>query len=275
MESGNDSVEGIAFTKDSSVIMTGEFVSEDKVEWSKLNPMGRWYKPWFYHHVMSYLEKGKGEFVEYVPTLDFHQRHNKGCFWLSNVWLPWGNHPVARFLIGWILPMNYQLLNWLKATFIGDDIEDNLMIQDFILPIQHVAKSLILNDELTGIYPIWLVPCRLYLPSLPKCILPSAGDVMYVDVGVYGHSHLPNYPGRNKALRTFEKFTIEHKGYQALYAETLMDYEEFTTMFPRELYDKARSKFPETADAFPEVYEKVSKIGRERKNNEAEDDKNK
>ena len=82
---------------------------------------------------------------------------------------------------------------------------------------------------------------RLYLPGIPDSILPFAGDVMHVDVGVYGHSHLPNYPGREKALRTFEKFTIEHKGYQALYAETLMNYSEFETMFPRELYDKVRS----------------------------------
>ena len=25
--------------------------------------------------------------------------------------------------LGWILPMNYQLLKWLKAKFIGDDFE--------------------------------------------------------------------------------------------------------------------------------------------------------
>ena len=60
---------------------------------------------------------------------------------------------------------------------------------------------------------------------------------MHVDVGVYGHSKLPNFVGREKALRTFEKFTLEHKGYQALYAETLMPYEEFTEMFPRHLYE--------------------------------------
>ena len=61
---------------------------------------------------------------------------------------------------------------------------------------------------------------------------------MHVDVGVYGHSKLPNFVGREKALRTFEKFTLEHKGYQALYAETLMPYEEFTEMFPRHLYNQ-------------------------------------
>ena len=56
--------------------------------------------------------------------------------------------------------MNYQLLQWMKETFIGDDFEDNLMLQDFILPINNVKESLILNDSLTNIYPVWLVPAR-------------------------------------------------------------------------------------------------------------------
>ena len=86
--------------------------------------------------------------------------------------------------------------------------------------------------------------CRLHLPHLPDSILPRAGDVMHVDVGVYGHSHLRNYVGREKALKTFEKFTLEHKGYQALYAETLMSFQEFTEMFPRELYDLV-SRYPQ------------------------------
>ena len=61
---------------------------------------------------------------------------------------------------GWLLPMNYQLLQWLKETFIGDDLEDIFMLQDFILPIQHIKEAITLNDSLTGIYPVWLVPSR-------------------------------------------------------------------------------------------------------------------
>ena len=99
-DTDNDSVEGIAFTKDTSVIMTGQFVDKDEVESSKINPMGQWYKPWFYQYVRSFLDHGKGEYVEYVPTLDFHQRHNKPCFWMSHIWLPWADKPLARLLTG-------------------------------------------------------------------------------------------------------------------------------------------------------------------------------
>ena len=270
----NDSVEGIAFTKDTSVIMTGQFVGQESVDWSKVNRMGAWYKPWFYQYVRSFLQEGGKErvYVEYVPTLDFHQRHNKPCFWMSHIWLPWADQAWARYLLGWLLPMNYQLLSWLKETFIGDEFEDCFMLQDFILPLHHVKESLEMNDELTHIYPVWLVPSKLYFPDLPQSIKPHAGDVMYVDVGVYGNSPLPKYVGRTKALRAFERFTLEHQGYQALYAETLMPQNEFDEMFPRELYDKARAAYPETMEAFPEVYNKISSLARSSKSNQNNND---
>ena len=61
---------------------------------------------------------------------------------------------------GWLLPMNYQLLSWMKETFLGGALEDNFVLQDFILPLSHVKASLELNDTLTNIYPVWLVPAR-------------------------------------------------------------------------------------------------------------------
>ena len=54
---------------------------------------------------------------------------------------------------------------------------------------------------------------------------------MFVDLGVYGLSTKPGFAGRADTLRRFEKFTLEKGGFQALYAETLMSYEEFCQMF--------------------------------------------
>ena len=149
-ETENDSVEGIAYSKDTAVIMTGQFVTEDKVEKQKINRHGLWYKPWFYQYVQTCLEKGKGEYVEYVSTLHFHQRHNKPTFWLSHVWLPWADGPLARLLTGWILPMNHQLLQLVKETFIGGDFADNCILQDFIIPLQHVKAAIELNHTPTS-----------------------------------------------------------------------------------------------------------------------------
>ena len=51
-EDDNDSVEGIMYTKNKAVIMSGTFV--DQYEPGKLNRMGLWFKPWFYK-VGTYL----------------------------------------------------------------------------------------------------------------------------------------------------------------------------------------------------------------------------
>ena len=61
---------------------------------------------------------------------------------------------------------------------------------------------------------------------------------MFVDLGVYGFSHIQDFEGRDKTLRKFERFTLKHNGFQALYAETLLNYEEFCKMFPRVVYDQ-------------------------------------
>jgi len=251
---GNDSVEGIAFSKDKAVIMTGTFVDEDQIETDKINNMGLWYKPWFYQYVELFLMKGP--MTEYVPTLAFHQRHNKPTFWLSHIWLPWASNPLARLLTGWILPMNQQLLQLVKETFLGGDFEDNFVLQDFILQLKHIKKAIEFNHEVTGIYPLWMVPATLD---------PKEDDNIFVDLGVYGFSKIPNFAGRDKTLRMFEKFTLDHNGYQALYAETLMSHEEFCQMFAkyREQYQLVRKSIPFCEEAFPETYEKVSRTGRE------------
>jgi len=264
-DSGNDSVEGIAFSRDTAVIMTGQFVGLDEVEESKVNRLGLWYKPWFYQHVKTVLYRG--EMVEYVPTLHFHQRHNKGCFWLAHLYLPWADGLIARILTGWLLPLNNQILKFLKEKFeksqvFQDAQEGRGVIQDFMIPINHLEKAVELTDTITGIYPLWMVPSRLYQPSLPLEILPKAGDVIFIDLGVYGFSQLPDWPGPDSTLRKFEKFTLEHQGYQGLYAETLLTLEEFCDMFPHALYKRVRESLQYCEEAFPNTYEKVSRVGR-------------
>lgn len=49
---------------------------------------------------------------------------------------------------------------------------------------------------------------------------------------------------------------------QGLYAEVFLTYEQFNEMFDGETYRRVRKELPLTEEAFPEVYEKVSKIGR-------------
>ena len=59
LATSNDSVEGIVYNVNQSVIMTGQYVEEEEVEKDKINRMGLWFKPWFYKYVEKFLEKVK------------------------------------------------------------------------------------------------------------------------------------------------------------------------------------------------------------------------
>ena len=41
----------------------------------QVNHVTRWYKPWFYKHVETFLARGEGE--EYIPLREYLLRHDK------------------------------------------------------------------------------------------------------------------------------------------------------------------------------------------------------
>ena len=63
--------------------------------------------------------------------------------------------------------------------------------------------------------------------------------------------------------RTIEKWLIENQGYVALYGETELTIDEFYEMFEdvKSNYDRLRKTY-DCEKAFPHVYSKISKLGR-------------
>lgn len=63
--------------------------------------------------------------------------------------------------------------------------------------------------------------------------------------------------------RKIEKYLIENQGFVALYGETELTIEEFYKMFEdvQNNYDRLRKKY-DCEKAFPHVYTKISKLGR-------------
>ena len=66
-----------------------------------------------------------------------------------------------------------------------------------------------------------------------------------------------------ESQRRLERYAMDHEGYAAPYAETQLTLEEFNEMFDFQLknYHKLRKEF-DCEKAFPHVYEKISKLGR-------------
>ncbi|MGR8941327.1 MAG: FAD-binding oxidoreductase [Gammaproteobacteria bacterium] len=261
----NDFVEGLVYGSDQAVIMVGRFVDAMGSDGS-LNAIGRWYKPWFYKHVQTYQEQAK-EGVEYLPVRDYYHRHTRGYFWAMEEIIPFGNHPVFRALLGWALPPRIELLKFTETETTRRLREKHHVVQDMLMPIRYLKQSILYFDAHFRLYPLWLSPMAIKdNGGQPGFVHPfrtedGAVDEMYVDIGAYG---TPGKEGFDNAvaLPLLEKFVIEHRGYQALYARTFMNREAFRTMFDHAGYDRLRERLPYCRQAFDEVFDKVSSKGR-------------
>ncbi len=122
-----------------------------------------------------------------------------------------------------------------------------------------MKKAIEFFDCTVGIYPLWLCPGRC-LDTGPVRSMKD-DDPVFIDCGIYGYCSKPDFD-RERTHRRMERFAMDHNGYQGLYAEVFLTYEEFNEMFDGSHYRKVRRELPLTEEAFPEVYEKISKMGR-------------
>ena len=204
----------------------------------------------------------KGTHVEYIPTMDFLFRHNKPFYWLTDIWVPFGHNILFRYLFGWLLPYNYCMLKRIREACIPEEAVSTMVVQDFALPIRHLKKGIEFYHQECQVYPVWLCPAKcMDTGPIQANKDPDSQDPIFVDIGLYGFSPKENFQPI-EALKKMEKFTRQHSGYQGLYAETLMTKEEFEAMFDGTHYLTVRKSLPMCEEVFPEVYDKVSKLGR-------------
>ncbi|XP_033219079.1 delta(24)-sterol reductase-like [Belonocnema kinseyi] len=248
----NQFVEGLMFSKEKGVIMTGNMVS--KVEEDLVNPIGRWYKPWFFTHVEKKLREGSR--IEYIPLRDYYHRHTRSLFWELQDIIPFGNNFIFRYLFGWLMPPKVSLLKLTQTKAIKKLYENNHVLQDMLVPIDHLKESILKFHEVVQVYPLWLCPFKL-TPDPGFVHSRTNKQDMYVDVGVYGTPKVKNF-NPVKVTREIEDFVHSVKGYQMLYADTYRTKEEFEAMFDHTLYKKMREKL-QCKNAFPDVYGKVNK----------------
>lgn len=180
-------VEGLMYSQQSGVVMTAELsdlppsAARDGPE----NKIGRWYKPWFYKHVETILGRGE-KVVEYIPLRDYYvrsrfaqhtlshiltlrmsqHRHTTAIFWEMEQIVPFGNHPLFRWLLGWAFPPKVSLLKLTQTAEIKELYKKNHVVQDLLVPISEMDRALSAVDEHFGVFPLWL--CPMLLPKEPE-----------------------------------------------------------------------------------------------------------
>ncbi|XP_041127233.1 delta(24)-sterol reductase [Polyodon spathula] len=252
----NQFVEGLVYSRDQAVIMTG--VMTEEAESDKINSIGHYYKPWFYKHVESYLRANRSG-VEYIPLRHYYHRHTRSIFWELQDIIPFGNHPAFRYLFGWMVPPKISLLKLTQGETIRKLYEQHHVVQDMLVPMKHLEQSINAFHNDINVYPLWL--CPFVLPSQPGMVHPKGNeDELYVDIGAYGEPSSKQFEAQ-ASMRQLEKFVREVHGFQMLYADVYMNREEFWEMFDGSLYQKLREQL-NCKEAFPEVYDKICKSAR-------------
>lgn len=253
-------VELLMFGPDKGVLMTGNFAAQPASD-GRPNFIGRFWKPWFYKHVEQFLQQGR-QAVEYIPLRHYYHRHTRSLFWEMEEIIPFGNHPLFRHLLGWAVPPPIALLKFFETDTTKRLREQYHVVQDMLMPVYHLEKSLRYFEEHYQLYPLWVCPMNIYAYPEDKGFLrpfrrpDGTEDVLFVDIGAYGTPKKPGFHAM-EALKALEQFVLQHGGYQAMYARTLLSRENFRNMFNHAHYDRMRAQIPYTQQAFTEVYDKL------------------
>lgn len=265
-EDAPDHVEGLLYDRDRAVILHGDFsdgpnaASDDPVE-----EIGRWYKPWFYKHVETALSRGA--FTEYLPVRQWYHRHTRSLYWHGELLVPFGNHPLFRHTLGWLMPPKVSFLRLTQTKRIREFRDARNVVQDGLVPMRHLREGIDVFHELFECYPLWLCAHRTFRTKPPGMLQPSpdAGDEeMFVDIGAW---QVPrkvrrgeSWDGR-EAVRKMEAWLRARHGVQCLYAVTEQTREEFWQMFDPTLYHEVRRRYG-AEGAFLDVFDKVKRPGR-------------
>jgi delta24-sterol reductase len=253
-----DFIEGLMYSEQEGVLMLGNFfdtIPEGKTK----NAINNFWKPWFYEHVRSFLNKGQPE-EEWIPLRHYYHRHTRSFFWEMEQIIPFGNQPWFRYLLGWMSPPDISLLKLTETDAIHELYDAHHMDQDFLIPISTLDQSLTFFHQEVNYYPLWLCPMKVFETPIRGMVNPTKNEQMFVDVGIYGEPDVENYQAKI-TTRKLEQYVVQAGGFQALYADTYQTREELRQMFDHTLLDKLR-KENNALNAFPEPFDKVSRAAR-------------
>ncbi|MGB5192828.1 MAG: FAD-binding protein [Polyangiales bacterium] len=262
-EDAPEFLEATIYSKDSGVIMCGWY-ADAPADRSKINPINRWYKPFFFRHVETALHRG--EFEDWIPLRDFYHRHTRSIFWELEELMPFSGKPWWRWGFGWLGAPKISLLKGTMTEGVRWKLVHKHVVQDIIIPMRELEGAVEEFHRRFEVYPLLVYPIRIYdhgeyqgFQPKPRQLEPGKQWDMFVDLGAYG---IPPAVKRGEDwdaedhVPATERFTYEVGGFVPLYQDVWMTRKEFEQMFDHGLYRRMREKL-RAIGAFPEVWDKV------------------
>ncbi|KAI0887978.1 FAD-binding domain-containing protein [Annulohypoxylon maeteangense] len=283
---GNDYVDGILFSKDHGVVVTGKLTNE-LPDNEKVQTFSRAWDPWYYMHVRertanlpssASITPKDGSVTEYIPLAEYLFRYDRGGFWVGQAAFDYFRPvPFNRFF-RWFLD-DFLHTRMLYRALHGSGESGRFVVQDVGMPYEAAEPFVDYVSEHLDIWPLWL--CPLKTPAGPsfhphlRSVLDLPGERIEGDnIGEFSSGSLGEEAGQMlnigvwgwgpkdrdafvRANRDLERRVDELGGMKWLYAHTYYSEPEFWRAYGghRARYEALRERY--RAESLPSVYDKV------------------
>lgn len=253
-------LEAIIYSPDHAVLIRGDLLTaalrqKELTMGTRTNFQGRWYKTWFFR----YAEKVPDGHREFMPMRDYLMRHDRSLCMTMLYVFPAANHPLMRWLLGWMLPPKVSFLKALRPPQARLDAAREQIYQDLAFPMDRLESFVRYIDQHIGIYPLLVYPCKvtdrggfLKTPSGER-------EQYFLNLGIYGvPAPIAKGDSQYNVIAETRKLLGRLRdagGFQHSYCDVFQTREEFETMFNTRLADKVRMQLH--THSWMNVYDKV------------------
>ena len=255
--STNDYVDGILFSKNFGVVMTGK-LTDDKPATMKEQSFNHARDPWFHLHIQERMNNEPGKScVDYIPLGEYLFRWDRGGFWMGHQAFQYFPFVPFNRWSRWFLD-DFMHTRMLYRALHGAGHSFEHIVQDLSLPYSTAEEFIDYSAAELNIWPLWLCPLReMQAPTFhPSTTLPGPSNNAkpMLNIGLWG----PGSKNRDEFFRQnrqLEKKLADLGGFKVLYSHTYYTETEFWELYDRKWYENLRSKY--SATSLPTVYDKV------------------
>ncbi|KAF7545108.1 hypothetical protein G7046_g9637 [Stylonectria norvegica] len=258
----NDYVDGILFSKDHGVIVTGTLTDEKPANTRPQTFSGAW-DPWYYLHVQDRTRAATSTTtaVDYIPLAEYLFRYDRGGFWVGAAAFDYFKFVPFRRFFRWFLD-DFLHTRMLYRALHGSGESARFVVQDLGLPYHSAEAFVDYTAAEFNIWPLWLCPLKqtpppTFHPHTGETTTAADGTVSTppsLNIGLWGWgpSNADEFVRKNRAL---EDKLVQLGGMKWLYAHTYYGEDEFWGLYDRGWYEALRAKYHATT--LPTVYDKV------------------
>ncbi|KAK7947070.1 uncharacterized protein PG986_011391 [Apiospora aurea] len=252
--SENDYVDGIVYSRNSGVVMTGVLADEKPSS----SPMGS-----MVLHARTEASpdppKDGCELVDYIPIRDYLFRYDRGGFWVGLESFKYFGFVPFNGLTRWFLD-DFLHARVLYRALHGTKRYLGFMIQDLALHYSTAQDFIEYTADNLDIWPWWICPLRgIRCPTSHPCCTSGytashGTPEPMLNIGLWGRASQDpvTFVEQNRDLE--QRLGILG-GRKVLYSQTYYPEKEFWDLYDREWYEALRQKY--RATTLPSIYEKV------------------